>query len=103
MVNVSEEIKQYMRENNISYRETAKRIGWSSQNLWDKLNKRAEPNMENVKRIVESLGGTIEIESCHSIDATKLFTAVENEQIGYSVVEKILNSVGCSLKINLPK
>lgn len=110
MLNVVQEIKEYMQENKISCEEMAKRIGWCRQNVWDKLNKRAEPNLDSVKRMAESIGGTFYISNIETScdvtkngDATQVFEAVENEQISYSVVEKILNSVGYSLKMNLPK
>lgn len=101
MNNIAEVIKMYMEDNRISYDDVAKKIGWSRQNLWDKLNKRSEPNLESMKKIADGLGFTFKLAKTNEPDKTKeaaaLFEAVEMVQISYSDVEKILNSVGYSL------
>ena len=37
-MDIIEKFKQYMLDNGITYEEAAKRIGWTRQNLWYKLN-----------------------------------------------------------------
>ena len=42
-MDIIEKFKQYMLDNGITYEEAAKRIGWTRQNLWYKLNVGVSP------------------------------------------------------------
>ena len=51
-MDIIEKFKQYMLDNGITYEEAAKRIGWTRQNLWYKLNVGVSPTYGTIKKIV---------------------------------------------------
>ena len=50
-MDIIEKFKQYMLDNGITYEEAAKRIGWTRQNLWYKLNVGVSPTYGTIKKI----------------------------------------------------
>ena len=49
-MDIVEKFKQYMLDNGITYEEAAKRIGWTRQNLWYKLNVGVSPTYGTIKK-----------------------------------------------------
>ena len=62
MPNIVDFIKKEMSARGMTYDVLAEKCGMTKQNVWDKLNKRAQPNFGNVKRILEGLGNELSIE-----------------------------------------
>ena len=63
-MDIIEKFKQYMLDNGITYEEAAKRIGWTRQNLWYKLNVGASPTygtIKNIEHVINSMGYSLEI------------------------------------------
>ena len=60
-MDIIEKFKQYMLDNGITYEEAAKRIGWTRQNLWYKLNVGVSPTYGTIKKIADGLGFEIKL------------------------------------------
>ena len=105
MPNIVDFIKKEMSARGMTYDVLAEKCGMTKQNVWDKLNKRAQPNFGNVKRILEGLGyelsiekkadGTREVEA----DLKKFFEVAELEQVSYDSIESLLMAMGYDLKM----
>ena len=76
-MDIIEKFKQYMLDNGITYEEAAKRIGWTRQNLWYKLNVGVSPTYGTIKKIADGLG--------------------------FEIIEHVINSMGYSLEIVPPE
>ena len=86
----------------MSYEQLASYIGVTRQNLWDKLNKRAQPNFGNVRKILEGLDYDIVIvkKTVDSADRGREFMErIGEEQISYEAVEELLSPLGYELKL----
>lgn len=104
MQNITEFIKKIMEERGMTYELLASLSGMSKQNVWDKLNKRACPNFENVKKMLTGMGFEIAVKQKEKLTpfpemTVNFFCAVEDEQISYEIVEKILDALGYELTI----
>ena len=55
MKNIIDFIKSEMAARGMSYEQLAVYAGMSRQNLWDKMNKRVQPNFGNVRKILSGL------------------------------------------------
>ena len=101
MPNIVEFIKKEMSDRGMTYDILAEKCGMSKQNLWDKLNKRNQPNFGNVRRILEGLGYEISIEKKYAVqaDIEQFFEMAEMEQVSYDCIEDLLAAMGYELKI----
>ncbi|HIY02698.1 MAG TPA: helix-turn-helix domain-containing protein [Candidatus Blautia faecipullorum] len=101
-MDIKEFIKQEMQVREMSYEQLASYIGVTRQNLWDKLNKRAQPNFGNVRKILEGLDYDIVIvkKTVDSADRGREFMErIGEEQISYEAVEELLSPLGYELKL----
>lgn len=101
-MDIKEFIKQEMQVREMSYEQLASYIGVTRQNLWDKLNKRAQPNFGNVRKILEGLDFDIVIvkKTVDSADRGREFMErIGEEQISYEAVEELLSPLGYELKL----
>lgn len=102
---IQEQIKQYMSDNGISYESAADDMGWSKQNLWDKLNNRVSPNFDTMMTILDGLKARLVITDLtmgiHISDETiqKLLIAAANEKVSYDCVAKLLEALGFETEI----
>ncbi len=105
-MSIVEKIKWYMGEAGLNYEKAAQKIGWTKPNLWDKLNKRTEVSFGSVEKIVSGLDATVEItktgETLEVIDLGELAEAVQDEQVSFGCVERILNMLGYSIEVYFP-
>ena len=101
MPNIVEFIKKEMSDRGMTYDILAEKCGMSKQNLWDKLNKRNQPNFGNVRRILEGLGYEISIEKKYAVqaDIEQFFEMAEMEQVSYDCIEDLLAAMGYELKL----
>ena len=101
-MDIKEFIKQEMQVREMSYEQLASYIGVTRQNLWDTLNKRAQPNFGNVRKILEGLDYDIVIvkKTVDSADRGREFMErIGEEQISYEAVEELLSPLGYELKL----
>lgn len=101
-MDIKEFIKQEMQVREMTYEQLASYIGVTRQNLWDKLNKRAQPNFGNVRKILEGLDYDIVIvkKTVDSADRGREFMErIGEEQISYEAVEELLSPLGYELKL----
>lgn len=101
-MDIKEFIKQEMQVREMSYEQLASYIGVTRQNLWDKLNKRAQPNFGNVRKILEGLDYDIVLvkKTVDSADRGREFMErIGEEQISYEAVEELLSPLGYELKL----
>lgn len=101
-MDIKEFIKQEMQVREMSYEQLASYIGVTRQNLWDKLNKRAQPNFGNVRKILEGLDYDIVLvkKTVDSADRGREFMErIGEEQISYEAVEELLFPLGYELKL----
>ena len=101
-MDIKEFIKQEMQVREMSYEQLASYIGVTRQNLWDKLNKRAQPNFGNVRKILEGLDYDIVIvkKTVDSADRGREFMErIGEEQVSYEAVEELLSPLGYELKL----
>ena len=107
MKNIIDFIKSEMAARGMSYEQLAVYAGMSRQNLWDKMNKRVQPNFGNVRKILSGLDYEISIEkSCSEPDAAaweEFIDIAEQEQVSYSCIEKLVSAIGYGLKIKTHK
>ena len=105
MPNIVEFIKKEMSDRGMTYDILAEKCGMSKQNLWDKLNKRTQPNFGNVRRILEGLGYEISIGKKMDAgdpvqaDIEQFFEVAELEQVSYDCTEDLLAAMGYELKM----
>lgn len=105
MPNIVEFIKKEMSDRGMAYDILAEKCGMSKQNLWDKLNKRTQPNFGNVRRILEGLGYEISIGKKMDAgdpvqaDIEQFFEVAELEQVSYDCIEDLLAAMGYELKM----
>lgn len=105
MPNIAEFIKKEMSDRGMTYDVLAEKCGMSKQNLWDKLNKRTQPNFGNVRRILEGLGYEISIgkkmDAADPVqdDIEQFFEVAELEQVSYDCIEDLLGAMGYELKM----
>lgn len=101
-MDIKEFIKQEMQVREMSYEQLASYIGVTRQNLWDKLNKRAQPNFGNVRKILEGLDYDIVIVK-KTVDSAnrgrEFMERIGEEQISYEAVEELLSPLGYELKL----
>lgn len=101
-MDIKEFIKQEMQVREMTYEQLASYIGVTRQNLWDKLNKRAQPNFGNVRKILEGLDYDIVLvkKTVDSADRGREFMErIGEEQISYEAVEELLSPLGYELKL----
>ncbi len=105
MPNIVEFIKKEMSDRGMTYDILAEKCGMSKQNLWDKLNKRTQPNFGNVRRILGGLGYEISIGKKMDVgdpvqeDIEQFFEVAELEQVSYDCIEDLLAAMGYELKM----
>ena len=105
MPNIVDFIKKEMSARGMTYDVLAEKCGMTKQNVWDKLNKRAQPNFGNVKRILEGLGYEIfigkKMDAGDSVqaDIEQFFEVAELEQVSYDCIEDLLAAMGYELKM----
>lgn len=106
---IAEFIKQEMAARGMSYEQLAADAGMSKQNLWDKLNKRTQPNFGNVRKILAGLDYEIVIEKKTAdmeptqADMEQFFDTAELEQVSYECIEGLLSTMGYELKMKTHK
>ncbi|MCD7866819.1 MAG: helix-turn-helix domain-containing protein [Clostridiales bacterium] len=101
-MNITEFIKTKMDEQGITYEQLAAEAGVGSrQNLWDKLNRREQPNFGTVKKILAGLGYDIVIqkdpeatEDVGDRNLARFFQVANEEQVSFDCVEKLLGTMG---------
>lgn len=97
-------IKLEMLEQGLSYEAVAKGIGWTRQNLWNKLNMGGQPNFETGVIILRELGCEVEIRGNRKGRNRKeilnrILEATALEQVSFECVRKIIDALGCELVI----
>lgn len=105
-MDIIEKFKQYMLDNGITYEEAAKRIGWTRQNLWYKLNVGVSPAYGTIKKIADGLGFEIKLTQDGKPDITKLediAADTEDDSARFIIIEHVINSMGYSLEIVPPE
>ena len=105
-MDIIEKFKQYMLDNGITYEEAAKRIGWTRQNLWYKLNVGVSPTYGTIKKIADGLGFEIRLTQDGKPDLTKLediAADTEDDSARFIIIEHVINSMGYSLEIVPPE
>lgn len=106
---IIEFIKQEMASRGMSYEQLAAEAGMSKQNLWDKLNKRTQPNFGNVRKILAGLDFEITIEKKVDgmepvqADLEQFFEIAELEQVSYDCIEGLLFAMGYEIKMKTHK
>lgn len=106
---ITEFIKQEMAARGMSYEQLAADAGMSKQNLWDKLNKRTQPNFGNVRKILAGLDYEIAIEKKADgvepaqMDLGQFFEIAEIEQVSYECIVGLLSAIGYELKMETHK
>lgn len=106
---ITEFIKQEMAARGMSYEQLAADAGMSKQNLWDKLNRRTQPNFGNVRKILAGLDFEIVIEKKANgaepaqADLQQFFEIAELEQVSYDCIEGLLSAMGYELKMKTHK
>lgn len=99
-------IDEPMLDNGITYEEAAKRIGWTRQNLWYKLNVGVSPTYGTIKKIADGLGFEIRLTQDGKPDITKLediAADTEDDSARFIIIEHVINSMGYSLEIVPPE
>lgn len=105
-MDIIEKFKQYMLDNGITYEEAAKRIGWTRQNLWYKLNVGVSPTYGTIKKIADGLGFKFRLTQDGKPDITKLEDIAldtEDDSARFIIIEHVINSMGYSLEIIPPE
>lgn len=102
MQNIMGFIKNKMDERGMTYELLATKAGMSRQNLWGKLNKRACPNLETVKKILSGMDYVLAIKKTSNIVSLEkmqeqFFDAAEEEQVSYEAAKKLLAAMGYEL------
>lgn len=105
MSNIVEFIKSEMVARGMTYEVLAEKSGMTRQNLWDKLNKRTQPNFGNVRRVLEGMGYELCIEK--KMDGTwsaeanleQFFEVAELEQVSYDCIKELLEAMGYVLQM----
>lgn len=106
MQNIIQFIKNEMSDRGMTYEFLAAQCGMSKQNLWDKLNKRVQPNFGNVRKILAGLGYDLTIEKKLGeaepvkADLEEFFEIAELEQVSYDCIEDLLAAMGYELQMN---
>ena len=100
-MDIIEKFKQYMLDNGITYEEAAKRIGWTRQNLWYKLNVGVSPTYGTIKKIADGLG--FEIKLTQDAKLEDIAADTEDDSARFIIIEHVINSMGYSLEIVPPE
>lgn len=100
-MDIRDRLKRTIKAKNYSFREVAKRAGWSPQNIFIKLN-RVAPNFDTVVDIISAIGMQVRIEkdedqAAEEKDINEIIKTLKGKQISYDVVEKLLNTLGYQL------
>lgn len=105
MQNIIGFIKSEMAARGMTYDVLAEKCGMTKQNLWDKLNKRTQPNFGNMRRILAGLGYELSIEKkmdqsdLVQADIEQFFETAELEQVSYDCIEDLLDAMGYKLQM----
>ena len=111
---IADFIRAYMERNGITLRDVAARMGTSYQNVWLILNERSsvplkgkagrrDPNYLTVKRMLDALGLEIEITPCARIDPREVLRLAEHENVGFSVLQRIMEASGLHMTVREKK
>ena len=103
----TEVVVEYMKDNKITYRDLAKRMGTSAMNVWYILNRRKEddkesdPKLGTLMNLCTVLDIPIRIVRDHSRESTTVDVGLEQFQdLPVSAVSKLLNLSGRAIEIN---
>ena len=100
---IMEFIKKEMEARGMTYENLAYTTGMSKQNVWDKLNKRVQPNFGTIKKILEGMDFELSVERRKGFtepDADgvkKFFALVEDEAVSYDCIKSMLEMLGYDL------
>ena len=95
---IMEKVRAWMEEEDLTYEELGKRIGWSKQNLWRMMHVGTCPNFESVVKVAKALGYEMTVSQNDDftgvVDLEELYRRVEEQQVSFDVVEDLLNAIG---------
>ena len=97
-MDIMDKIRSWMHDEELTYEELGKRIGWTRQNLWLKMNKSVCPNFDTVRKIAEAMGYEMTVSPMDDysgvVNLQELYATAEEQQVSFEVVEDLLNAIG---------
>lgn len=97
-MDIMDKIRGWMHDEELTYEELGKRIGWTRQNLWLKMNKSVCPNFDTVRKIAEAMGYEMTVsprdDFTGEVDLREMYATAEEQQVSFEVVEDLLNAIG---------
>ncbi len=101
---ICDEIKRLMAENGLTYREVAKEMGCTYQNVWERLNNRPNVAFCSLRKILNAFGYDFDLVALEpgaldAVDQAAFFEAMEEKELPFTSASDLLAAMKVGINI----